>query len=257
LAGDDTVLAKVGNTSISAYDVARAIEVSLGDRAGLNADAHAKVLESLVTSRAIALAREPELDAQSRAELEKSVARYREQLLVEQYIADHYAPKPISQAEIVAYYKEHATSFGAHSVRSFELLTSPLDAGAQPQQDALTKLAAASNTADWKATASKHPAAGQAAIEYQTGTASDQVLHPRLRHTLLSLPLRQTSATIVIDQRAYIVRVTGESETEPRPLAEVSDGIRKSLAARALKDSVANASADVRKRTQIEYPKPK
>lgn len=253
LAGDDVIKAKVGETTISQYDVMRAIETSLSDQASASRETQEKVLESLVTSRALALARERELDAQGQAELAKAVARYREQLLVEQYIAEHHPPQPIAQEELTRYYAEHASSFGARSVRSFELLSSPLDTGGK-SPEAIANLTSAAQTPDWKAAAAKGTKSSKTAIEYQTGTASDQVLHPRLRHALAGLPLNQASSTIIIEQRAYVLRVTGESRNEPRPLSEVSDVIRKSLAARALKEAVAKASSEIRKSTSIEYP---
>lgn len=211
------------------------------------------MLESLVTSRALSLARERELDPKGRAELNKAVARYREQLLVEQYVAEHFPPKPVSSNEVANYYAEHATSFGTRKVRSFELLTIAL-AGAD-SADGLAALTRVAQTPDWKSATAKK--ADKHHIEYQTGTVTDQVQDPRLRHTIRNLTPGQTSATVVVDGRAYVIRVTGETMVEGKTLAEVSASIERSLAATALRESVSRASESVRKQMRIEYLSPK
>lgn len=78
-----------------------------------------------------------------------------------------------------------------------------------------------------------------------------------MRHALRTLNPGQVSAPIVVQTRAYVLRVTGETKTEPRPLSEVSESIRTSLAARALQDSIAKAAKDVRAQVKIEYVEPK
>ncbi len=84
---DDPVLARVNGSAITASELNAAVERSFGADAELADTRRKGVLESLVLSRAIALAREKELDEAGKRAIERKVAAYREEVLVREYLA--------------------------------------------------------------------------------------------------------------------------------------------------------------------------
>src|SRR3954470_22527960 len=91
LPGEDKVLAKVGASSITQYDVDRTARETFGKDTAAQLDPGVKkrLLESLVQARAIAQAREKELAPVEVAEVDRKVAAYREEVLVRQYLEKH------------------------------------------------------------------------------------------------------------------------------------------------------------------------
>ena len=124
LPGDETVVAKVNDTPITLYDVDATARRTLGEQiAGtLDGKGKRKVLESLVQARAVAHLVERELDASELAALEKRVAAFREELLVQAYLERHITPTPVSGDMVRAYYDRHKDQFGGKRVLRYEML---------------------------------------------------------------------------------------------------------------------------------------
>jgi len=91
LDGDDDVLAQVNGAPVTRYDLERTIAETLNEDAihQLDEDGRRRALESVVASRAIARAREAELEPAAREALERKVVRYWEKFLVWQYLHAH------------------------------------------------------------------------------------------------------------------------------------------------------------------------
>ncbi|HMI94815.1 MAG TPA: hypothetical protein VK509_25750, partial [Polyangiales bacterium] len=163
LAGDDKVVAVVNGTSITKYDVDRSATDAFGPELGqnLSAETEANLLQSLVQSRAIAQVSEKELSALQRAELEKRVAAYREQLLVKQYLGQHTAAAQVGDEAIRRYYESHKANFGGKQVKAYELITSSSELNGAQRTSAIAALDGADEQKDWGAWVAGLIAAGQ------------------------------------------------------------------------------------------------
>jgi hypothetical protein len=254
LPGDDKVLAVVNDSAITQYDLERAIRDVLGAQMSSRLDeaARKRMLESLVQSRAIAHARDKELSVDERAELEKKVAAYREELLVKQYLVKHTPPGGVSDEMVREYYAQHKERFGARTLRSYELLTSAGALSAAQRTQVIAALGKAEREDEWQALSERLQKSGLA-VALRRGQDDETVLHPKLRQLIARLSVGEASDLTFIEGLPYAVRVTAERETAARPLAEVSDEIRKTLAPIKLKQSVKQASERVIKHAEVAY----
>ncbi len=252
--GDDKVLAEVDESPITEYDVQRTIETTIGKYAGsrLDAEGRRKVLKSLVSARAIAQAREKEMGARERAELGKNVADYREKELVRQYLARHTRPEPVSAEMVKKYYQEHPESFGGETTRSYEMITASRAPTDQERTGLIKALNGAGEDQDWPALVEKLKSAGHP-LAFRRGQVNDQVLHARLRTLMNRLEPGKASDLTFVQQRPYLVRITGEKVAPTKPLSEVSAEIRRILSPVQLKKSVQAASQKVLKDANVVY----
>lgn len=255
LPGDRDVLVKVNGTPISRYDLDLALRDSLSQRtlANLDEDGKKAMLQSLTQSRAIAQAEDKLMSAEQRAEIDKKVAAYREELLVKHYLAKRTNQTNVTDRQVREYYEQNPERFGASTVRSYELLTTSVlpSAAARPKLlEALSKLEA---ERDWKSATAKLNKAGQP-ITLREGKSDEATLHPKLAQRIAQLPVGGASSQLMfLDSRPYIVRVTAEHKEPPRPLAAVIREIRAELLPQQLKHAVEQASADVLKTAEVAY----
>lgn len=254
LPGDDKVLAEVNHTTITQYDVERTALEAFGPDAvrGLSDETKKKLLDSLVQSRAIAQVREKELDASEQAAVAKQVSAFREQLLVKQYLSKHAPWGEISDDAVHEYYESHQQRFGAKKVRSYEAVTSTSELSPSQRASVFAALGDAAKQTDWAAWAGKLGAAGQP-LALRRGDDDAALLDPKLRQLIASLEVGKTSPLTLLDGRPYVVRVTAQRELPARPLAEVKDEIRKTLAPTQIRDAVKQASDHVLKSAEVAY----
>jgi hypothetical protein len=254
LAGDDKVVAVVNGTSITKYDVDRSATEAFGPELGqsLSAETEAKLLQSLVQSRAISQVREKELSALERAELEKRVAAYREQLLVKQYLGKYTAAAQVSDEAIRRYYESHKANFGGKQVKTYELITSSSELDPAQRSKTIAALDGAGEQRDWDAWVAGLLAAGQP-VALRRGEDDAAMLDPRVRQMIAPLEVGQTTKPTLIDGRPYVLRVTAQRELPPRPLAQVREEIRKTLAPVQLRDAIKQTSTRVLQSAEVAY----
>lgn len=254
LPGDDETLAEVGESRITRYDLDRSIASTLSDAAAAQLDEHGRreMLKSLVASRAIAEARERELDAEQREELARKVEAYREQLLVRDYLEAHATPQPVTPEMVRTYYEEHPERFGGGTTREYEMLLTTRALTPAERDTLLRALGNPGAQSDWAAWASTLASQGLP-VTHQRGTLAASLLDERLRRVLEGLGVNQASTVTLIDGKAYLLRVTGETRRPPRPLEEVSAEIRTTLAPIQLRESVRRVREQVLSRTHVTY----
>jgi hypothetical protein len=230
---------------------------NLGRRLGMNAaqasgnsDAEAKLLESLVGSRAMAIQAEATLSAQERRELDLKVSAYREELLVQRYLQDNAVAEPVSADLVESYYQTHPEEFGGGAEKSFELLRAPKELSGKERNDIIRKLAAAGEQQDWGVWAQE---LGDA-VTYKKGSSRVDVLEGPLKALVRSTGVGEVSP-IHTGQGVLVVRVLEERQLPPRPLSEVRSTIRKKLAPLKLKEAIKKVSEDARKQVVVRYQK--
>ncbi len=254
LKGNDTVLVTVGGSPITKYDLDQTILTTLSFKAAEKLDkaGRKKVLESLVTSRAIAQAQEKVLAPKESAALEKKVGSYREQLLVKQYLAKNTQLEPVSREMVMEYYESHPERFGAKTIRTYEVIFTGKDFDTGKREKLMTVLNTHGTKKDWKTWTEELKRKGFS-IFFRKGQVDEKALHPDLKNLIRPLKKGETSRLSFIKGSAYLVRITDERMIPPRPLQEVRSRIRKSLAPIQLKKAVKQASTDILKEVDVVY----
>lgn len=253
LPGDDVVLAEAEGLVVTQYDLDAYIQATLGDFAAARIDdeGRKKALEGLVATKVIAAAREKELSDVQRAELEKKDQAYREQLLVKQYVSFHAPPEPVTAEQIQTYYDQNKARFGAHSERSFEMLLSTR-ALSDAEQRTLLDAVAKSTEKDWAKLAAMLRADGLP-IHHRRGVVGRAPLPPKLEQTLRTMKVGKASSPIFAQGKAFVLRVTGETEFPPRSVEEASGEIRERLAPLQVKKAIGDAKAEAMHNVKVTY----
>jgi hypothetical protein len=256
LPGDEQVLAHVNDAVVSAYDVEQSIIRTFGEdrRGALDGAARRRVLEALVTSRAIAQARERELSSIERAALERKVASYREELLVLQYVAAHAPPEPVPFEKIERYYDEHPAQFGAAEHRRYELITSERELSPSERDVMMTTLVDAAKQQDWATWVAALKKEGKP-LTHLSGRDDEQVLHTSLRSRLAQLAVGDSSELTFLDGRPYLLRVSAVQKTPPKPLQSVLSEISASLKPGQVKLALETAQKNVMAQARVQYAK--
>ena len=254
LAGDETVLASVNGSEITAYDVEHIVEYRLGGQVKNQLDEAGRetILKSLVASRAMALVGESTMTPTQLAELEKKVNLYREELLVKYYLDRNVVLEPVSESMIEAYYTEHLHEFGYKLLKRFELIKSLGSATEQTQsywQEQFDKLG---EKQDWEAAAAAMNASGYA-VNYKELEASHEQLKSPLKELLAETDVGAVSDSIQLEGLFYRVRVVSEREMPAKPLSEVRAEIRKKLSPIQLKKAVQEANQQVLQQVTVNY----
>ncbi|HEY9198694.1 MAG TPA: peptidylprolyl isomerase [Gammaproteobacteria bacterium] len=253
LPGDKDVLVRVNGDVITAYDLDLAIANLLGPEqaAMLDAAGRRKVLESLVMSRLMAAAAETGLTADERAELDKKIAGYREQLLAKRYLMAHAEPGPVTDEMVKQHYEKHPELFGGGRERHYQLLSATPESVAG-REAAMQVLNEARERKDWPEYARAMTRQGRQ-VQFRDGVVDAGLLHPQLLALLNQTASEQVSAVTFIQGQAYVARISKEVEKQPRPLAEVSAEIRRMLIPVQMKKAVEQVSAGLQKSAKIEY----
>ena len=254
LEGDEKVLATVAGTAISEYDVKLFINSTFSEDSSKKIDSIAKdkILKSMVQSRSIAISQEKAMAEHELAELNKKINAYKEQLLVKQYLAANVVPEPVTSTMIKQYYALHPEKFGAKSIKTFELIKSKSSISATERDLLLTALKDNEVQSNWKELTQKLQQSGYP-VTYSQGESSGALLLDKLKVLIKSLKKGQVSQPTIIEGSVYIVKVTGERITNPRPLNDVSAEIRKMLLPIQLKKAVKKVAENVMGKIDIKY----
>lgn len=245
-------VAHVNGEAITQADVDFMLERMLKGQTLVQADAalRKKVLESLISSRAMKIQMESLLGEEEKQAISRSVKAYEEELYVKEYLADHVVPEPVTLEMLQAYYDKHPEEFGGEAVRDFQLLVLSNAKDQQLRDKFLAAVPEIKATKDW--TAVKKQWAQTYAVQYQEGRARPGLLDPALEQAIGLLDAAETSDLIYTNDQVYLVKVTHVNRLAPKPLTDVSAAIRKQLAAQQLRSAVKKASDDVLKKVEVK-----
>lgn len=245
---DDVVLARVGEAGepISAWDLDFAAEQALGNLAdvALDGSTREEILESAITSRAIAQLREAELSSRESAELDKRVAAYRERLLVEGYLAVHAEVREVPEEELRAYYDAHPEKYGSKPQRSFELAFVELGSDPTSRGSLLQELSKVRDAADWREGVAEAQGRGLP-LGFRRGDVELASLPPRLRDSAVELEAGEETNLIMLGSRAYVLRVTSVGRRAGKSFREVRGRIAQILRPRATRDAILSIQKQV------------
>lgn len=247
-------LVTVDKTPITRAQLELTIERTLGESAPLfaNEEVERKILESLVSSRAMALLAERELDASERKQLDLKAQAYREELLVRHYLEAHANPEPVTAEQVADYYNRHQDEFGGGVEKSFEIIASDHELEPAQRTELITLLSGPQvQGKDWQKLVADWRQAGKP-LQYRQSRLKLELLEQPLR-SLVEPTAAGSIAPLYVDGQLMLVRVTAEQQLPAKPLAEVSGAIREKLAPQALKQVVKNLSSEALKAVDVQY----
>lgn len=258
------VLAQVDGTQITDKQVKYAIKKTVGrnlvgpglvgqsaDRR-FNKELEKKILDSLVSSRAMAIAYEKTMDAKEKQEITIMTDAYREELLVKRYLRATIEPEAVSTDLVKSYYNEHLTDFGAITVKEYELLRTETVVDDSQRKRVIAEYEKARNNKDWKAVAEKMTKTALK-IEYSKSAGNPNLLIRDLQRLVEKTKVGETSGVGFYKGKIAIVRVIGEKQLAAKPLNEVSKMIREKLAPLQVKKAVKEASTIALGKVTVNY----
>lgn len=251
---DEAVIAKVNGSAITQADLDVYLARTLGTGSDMMLDdnVQSRVLESLVSSRAIAQQSLAEMSADDVGMLEKRVAQFREELLVKRYLLEHAEANTVSAEQIKAYYEENQSEFsGSREVR-YEFLTVAKSEYDKDPGKVVERLSLAKNAPDWQSLILSD-ADGMTGVMRNVLALDEQAASTALEKAVVELREGQTSRIIMQSGSAYIARVVSVTEKPGLSLENARHSIARKLLPLSVKQSVRDISAAVLKDSKVEY----
>jgi len=214
-----------------------------------------KVLESLISSRAIKQAYKKEIDSDELDHISRSVKAYEEELFVKEYLQRHVTAEPVTEEMVQKYYAEHPEQFGAEDIRDFEFLKAPVALDEKHRDALLNAVPSIRTAADWQ-TASK-VWKQEYELQFFQGRSKAGLLDKTIEQALQHLKKGETSDVIYVDGQLHLLRVTNITPTAAKSLTEVSGEIRKKLAPLMLRNAVKKISDDMRASAKVQFSESK
>lgn len=252
-----TPIATVNGEGITDADVDLAMQRMFSDTDRMLGDANlrSKVLESLVTSRAIKQLVLKELTPDESEKIHQQAKAYEEELLVKEYLQRHVTPEPVTSDMVQKFYQDNPARFGQETIRDFELLKAPTNLD-DSRRDALLKaIPAIRAEADWSKT--EKTWADQFGLQLERGSSAAGLLNNALDEALKKMKPGETSEVVSVDGQFHLLRLKAERQTPPKALSEVSADIRRQLAPLQLKKAVKQLSETARAQAKVEWNQPK
>jgi len=213
--------------------------------------ARQKLLESMVATLALAQKSAAELSADELARIDNKTRRYRENLLVSEYVRRNIDAQPVTESMIRAYYDKNRAQFGASRLPRYQLLTTRQPLSVDQRNAFFRTYGELKSAASLEAMDRRFRQSGFDTV-YQTGVAEPGLLSSRLRQLIDSQPPGRISELHYIEDKPYLVLVEDVIETGPQPLSEVRGQIRRTLAMARLKQAVQQLSQQVKQEASIE-----
>ncbi|MCP4765429.1 MAG: hypothetical protein GY916_01235 [Gammaproteobacteria bacterium] len=210
-----------------------------------------KLLESMVSSLLLSQKALQELPQEERARIENKTRRYRENLLVSEYVRLHMTPQPVTESMIQQYYDNNPSQFGASELRKYQLITVRRPLALDQRNAFLKRFAELKSEATLQAMHLKFIDSGFE-TSYQTGVAEPGLLSSRLQQLIDSQTPGKLSDVHFIDDLPYLVLVDEVLQKQAKPLSQVRDGIRKTLAMAQLKQAVKSLSESARQQASVK-----
>lgn len=244
------VLATVNGKEITEDDVDFMIErtFSNADQLFIDAAIKDKVLQSLIAASAMRHAMETTLSADDLEVIRRKTNAFEEELFLKAYLVESAVPNPVTTAMVTDYYDRYPEQFGGITVKTFEQLSisgKPSDT----QRDAfLGSIGALKKDKSWQVFADKKQALS---LVYKKAKLQPGLFDKRLEAALKNMQPGEVSDVVFINKVPTLARVIAVDVLSPKPLHEVSAGIRKKLAPLQLKKAVKAASEKAVKNAEV------
>ncbi|MBT5232082.1 MAG: hypothetical protein HOM11_17595 [Methylococcales bacterium] len=240
-------VAFVDQSLISQDELDGAVDELLNKQPFIDESIINKVLQGLITRRAIRLTAEKTLDTKILSDIETDVASYREKRLVKAYLNKHAKVSTASNDAIEKYYQEHIEQFKGKSYKQFEVVS--IDSSVS-HKEALELLKLIRNDDNWQKSVVKLQKLGKR-VKFRHGRVKGAKLHPKLETIILS---RQQDFTelALLNGRSYLIKVTSMRST--RKLGDVRQSIQKLLDTLQFQQAVRSIEKNILQKFTIKYP---
>lgn len=248
------VLATVDSEVIYESDLEAVLISMFGDYRAQQMDAASKrrALDSLIATSLLARQALSTLPKKSLDEIEAKTRRYRENQLVNAYMLTRVDKTPINNKEIKAFYESNLDNFGQSIVKQYQLLTTR---GELPEELREKFMSLVSDSKSIQSLTEIKNILEKNGFDVQL--AEDQldakITGSRLYNFVNAQPVNTVSDQIFIEGRPYIVKVLHEKTIAAKPLAQVSDTIRKSIMLQRLKTALKQHSEELLSKSNVEY----
>jgi hypothetical protein len=246
------VVAEVNGETISRAEVEQVALDMFGEyqASAMDETSRARLLDSMVATLALAQKSLTELSDEERARIDNKTRRYRENLLVSEYVRRNVDRKPVTESMIQAYYDRNPKQFGADTAAKYQLLSTRRPLALDQRNAFLRKYGELKSAPSLQA---MHQGFQQSGFDtlYQTGVAEKGLLSKRLQQLIASKTAGERSDLHYVDDKPYLVLVEEMIQTSPQPLNEVRNQIRKTLAMAQLKEAVKLLSTTVKQEAVI------
>jgi len=251
---DETVMATVNGSRIGELDFEINLDRTIGDAYGVlvGDEVHDTVLQSMVTSRAIAMKALAAMDDDDRIALEKRVAQFREELLVRDYLLAHSAPESISPESILRYYNENPEEFSGEVIKVVEVLTVSPDQYRSDSQRTMESLSLGKTHNDWRvlATDSQNDES-LIPLSHRLLTLEGDRARGRIEEVAQQLQLHEISRIVISDDAPYLLRVADIKPAIPIPFEQAADDIRRKLLPKNVRNAIRTVSKQVLSESQV------
>jgi len=244
-----SVVARVNGEAISEQDLQDAFNRTFSSAEALALDntIQAKLLDSVIASRAIAQAAKKMLSAEDNRALLASVRLYQEELYIKAYLQQNVSPEPVSSALVEAYYNSHLGDFGQQEIQKIEFIR-VVDQADEGQRDLLLTLYATLQTSDqWAELAEQNPA-----LVYRQSWVTPGLLSNEIEQSVAGMAVDDVSSIVVIGGVAHVIRILAQRLQPAAPLSEVSAEIRKRLVPLQLRKAVKDVSEQLISEASVE-----
>ena len=251
--GDDPVLASVNGDKIHQSDLDSMLTGMFGayQASTLSAESSKRALESLVASRALAQIAEDKVDQEKLKSVEQQVSRYRENLLINEYIKTAITPEPITNEMVERYYNEHQDKFGKAVVRQYELLTTANVLPSELRDRLLQEIPKMKtmSLAIIKTTMAKN----NVELLLHKGITGEAGMDAKIQRFIAAQEVNKRSDVIFVEGKPYIVNVEADITTPAKPLSAVREDVRKQLAMLKLGEIVKQLSTTAVQEADVKY----
>lgn len=250
---EQQVVAYVNKTPVTRQQVENLGSKLFGDQKTIDENLEKILIESLVGSRAMALLAEKEMTPQQTEQLQLSVDAYKEELLMKQYLQSHVEPQPVTAGMVKDYYDKHPEEFSGGIEKTFEYITNYKPLTNEQRKEVLNLFKTASEKRDWQKWVN---AEKKLPLTYKKATANVSILEEPLKSLVKNTRPGEISPVHIVEN-ITLVRVVNEKQHSPKPLAEVSQEIRKKLAPIKLRDAIKQAKEKALEQVDVAYPNKK
>lgn len=234
------VLATVNGDAITQDDIDFMIErtFSGSEQLFFNDEMQAKVLDSLIASKAMQQKMQATLSEDRLADIKNRTRAFAEELYVKEYLTEYATPEPVSSKMVQDYYQQYPEEFGGGESRVFEMLATT----SKPSEDKRDAILAASRTlksnSNWLAYSNNN----DLDLVHKNATMQPGLFAQALERAIKTTEVGEASEIVFIKGVPHMVRVLSVKELPAQSLSRVSAQIRKKLAALQLKKAVKSAS---------------
>lgn len=239
------VFAVVGGVEVSSDDLRTASLRSLKKKySELPKELQERLLESVISTVAMSQSAQAEAQHYERISIENSVAAYRDELWVKEYLKEHAVPQPVSNKQIEEYYTSHPESFGGGEIVEYTHIRCRYSENTKVKN--CTQLLAENNVESWLENAKNHTD-----ISVVNATLNTLVEVNNIDQLILTTVEQEFSGFTNTASELNRVFIIKKRKLTPKPLVAVQKEIRERLAPLQLKKAIKEASERARLNIEI------